>query len=105
MFKLKTTLAAVAMSTALAGGVVGLGAATTTATASAASVSAAPQGVQLGFGGSDFCKFRFRTGPWHHRVRHGERINRFKVRVNNRTGRVRFRHERGCVKIRRSGHP
>ncbi|MEU6999405.1 hypothetical protein [Nonomuraea sp. NPDC046570] len=105
MFKLKTTLAAVAMSTALAGGVVGLGAATTTATASAASVSAAPQGVQAGFGGSDLCKFRFRTGPWHHRTRIGERISRFKIRVNQRTGRVRYHQERGCLRIRNSGTP
>jgi hypothetical protein len=94
MSKLKTTLAAVVLSTALTGGAVGLGAATTTSAAGAAtSVTAAAPTVAF----ATYCG-GFRRGC-------GARwINRSKIWINHVTGRVHVRHARGWLKVRHFGN-
>jgi hypothetical protein len=102
MPKVKKIAAAVAVSTALTGGVVVLGAATTGANAA---VTPSVSLMNCGGGG---CGGGFRDGfdgfgdGFRGRC-HGKRhVNRTTVKIHHDTGRVRFRHVRGCLHIRKN---
>ncbi|WP_219460485.1 hypothetical protein [Nonomuraea rhizosphaerae] len=124
MSKLKTTMAAAALSTALTGGVVGLGAAAASTTANAATTASAADSVTAapvlahrwcrwnkhhkwghrkhGWGGHRWGHHRWGSHRWgHHRYgrHHGRYINRVKIRLNLAKDKVRFTHRRGCLSI------
>jgi hypothetical protein len=125
MSKLKTMMAAAALSTALSGGVVGLGAAVTNTTANAATTASAANSVTSAPVLARWCRWH-RHGGWGHHGwghgwgghgwgghglwghhgwgghrwgHHGRYINRVKVRLDLHENRVRFTHRRGCLNI------
>ena len=119
MSKLKTTMAAAALSTALTGGVVGLGAAAASTTANAATTASAAESVTAAPVLARSCRWHkhHRWGRWGHRHHgwwghrwgghrwggrwghHGRYINRVKIRLNLAKDRVRWTHRRGCLNI------
>ncbi|MEV4061522.1 hypothetical protein [Nonomuraea dietziae] len=88
MPNIKKLAAAIALSTALTGGVLGVGAMTSAAAAGTTTV--ANGGGDWGWGGHH----GHHCAPWEHR------LNRTKIRINHHTGHVRYRRVNGCAKIR-----
>ncbi|RBQ18449.1 hypothetical protein DP939_18210 [Spongiactinospora rosea] len=118
MPKVKKIAAALAISTAVTGGVIGLGAATATTTANAG-VAVTTQGWNCGgghhghgcggghFGGHHCDGGHFGGhfgGHWGGHGHHKRWVNRSTVRINHVTGHVRWRHARGCLHIRKNFH-
>ncbi|GAA3474079.1 hypothetical protein GCM10018965_086320 [Nonomuraea roseola] len=91
MPNIKKLAAAIALSTALTGGVVGVGAMTS---AAAAGTTVAAGTSTFANGGGHWGWGHRRCAPWEHR------LNRTKIRINNHTGHVRYRRVNGCAKIR-----
>ncbi|MDF5755506.1 hypothetical protein [Spongiactinospora sp. TRM90649] len=103
MPKVKKIAATLAISTALTGGVVGLGAATTTTSANAGVSVVALGGCGGGHGcgnrcGGGSCGGGGCGGNWGHK----RWTNRSTVKINHVTGNVRWRHARGCLHIRKN---
>ncbi|MFI0422555.1 hypothetical protein C1I98_29760 [Spongiactinospora gelatinilytica] len=111
MPKVKKIAAALAISTAVTGGVVGLGAATATTTANAG-VAITTQnwgcgghhGCGGGHWGGSHCGGGHWGGHWGGHGHHKRWVNRSTVRINHATGHVRWRHARGCLHIRKNYH-
>ena len=111
MSTLKKLMATATMTTALTGGIIGLGEAATMTTANAAtSVSAASGDFTTGW--HRHCRWhrhRGWGGGWggwhrgHHGRHHGRYVNRVKVHLNLAENKVRWTHRRGCLRIRH-GH-
>ncbi|NRQ39636.1 hypothetical protein HII36_48580 [Nonomuraea sp. NN258] len=123
MSNLKKLMASATITTALTGGIVGLGeAATTTAASAATGVSAATNvssSPSVLTGHHRHCRWHrghgwghrwggwggwHRWGRWGHgHRRHGHFVNRVKIRLNLAENRVRWTHRRGCLHERRGG--
>lgn len=90
MPNIKKFVSAIALSTALTGGIVGLGATATVNSASATTSASSAAATTNCFGG---CCFRRCCGP------NGHRVHRTTIKIFHHIPEVRWRNVRGCKKF------